>query len=105
MATTFTDVNFEETAIQATIPVVVDFGAAWCGPCNAIAPIVDKLAEEYQGKILIGKVDVDACPEVSKRYKVRNIPTILFMKAGEVVEKHVGSITESDLRKKLEALL
>ncbi len=105
MATTFTDVNFEETAIKAATPVMVDFGAAWCGPCNAIAPIVDKLAEEYQGKILIGKVDVDACPEISKRYKVRNIPTILFMKNGEVVDKHVGSISEGDLRKKLEALL
>lgn len=97
--------NFEETAIKAATPVMVDFGAAWCGPCNAIAPIVDKLAEEYQGKILIGKVDVDACPEISKRYKVRNIPTILFMKNGEVVDKHVGSISEGDLRKKLEALL
>ena len=105
MATTFTDVNFEETAIKAATPVMVDFGAAWCGPCNAIAPIVDKLADEYQGKVLIGKVDVDACPEISKRYKVRNIPTILFMKNGEVVDKQVGSISEGDLRKKLEALL
>lgn len=105
MATTFTDVNFEETAIKAATPVVVDFGAAWCGPCNAIAPIVDKLADEYQGKILVGKVDVDACPEISKRYKVRNIPTILFMKNGELVDKHVGSISEGDLRKKLESLL
>ena len=71
MATTFTDVNFEETAIKAATPVMVDFGAAWCGPCNAIAPIVDKLADEYQGKVLIGKVDVDACPEISKRYTSR----------------------------------
>ncbi len=105
MATTFTDANFEESALKAAVPVMVDFGAAWCGPCNAIAPIVDKLADEYAGKILIGKVDVDACPETTKRYKVRNIPTILFIKGGEVVDKHVGSTNEGDLRKKLEALL
>ncbi len=105
MATTFTDVNFEELALKAATPVMVDFGAAWCGPCNAIAPIVDKLAEEYAGKILIGKIDVDACPAVTKQYKVRNIPTILFLKNGEVVDKHVGSTNEGDLRKKLEALL
>lgn len=105
MATTFTDVNFEELALNATTPVMVDFGAAWCGPCNAIAPVVDKLAEEFAGKIVIGKVDVDACPGITKKYKVRNIPTILFMKGGEVVDKHVGSTNEGDLRKKLEALL
>lgn len=105
MATTFTDANFEELALKAATPVMVDFGAAWCGPCNAIAPVVDKLAGEYEGKVVIGKVDVDSCPEVTKKYKVRNIPTILFIKNGEVVDKHVGSTNEGDLRKKLDAML
>lgn len=105
MATTITDANYEELVLKASTPVMVDFGAAWCGPCNALAPVVEKLAEEYAGKILIGKVDVDSCPEITKQNKVRNIPALIFFKNGEAVDKHVGSIPEGDLRKKLDSLL
>lgn len=105
MATTITDANFEELALQSSIPVMIDFGAAWCGPCNALAPTVEKLAEEYAGKILIGKVDVDACPKVTMKYKIRNIPALIFLKGGVQADKHVGSISEADLRAKLDAML
>ena len=87
------------------LPLVVDHWATWCGPCRMIAPIVSKLAEEYDGKIVVGKCDVEANDDVTIEYRVRNIPTILFFKGGELVDKHVGAITEGDLRKKFDALL
>lgn len=105
MALEFTDSNFEELAINTDKPVIVDFWAVWCGPCRMIAPIIEEMAKEYEGKAVIGKLDVDNNPGIATRFSVRNIPTVLFIKNGEVVDKQVGAVPKSTLVKKLEALL
>ncbi|MGB4654057.1 MAG: thioredoxin [Bacteroidales bacterium] len=105
MALEFTDSNFEELAINTDKPVIVDFWAVWCGPCRMIAPIIEEMAKEYEGKAVIGKLDVDNNPGIATRFSVRNIPTVLFLKNGEVVDKQVGAVPKSALVKKLEALL
>lgn len=105
MAIEFTDQNFEELVIQSDKPVLVDFWAEWCGPCRMVAPIVAQLAEEYDGKAVVGKLDVDNNPEVSSRFGIRNIPTILFFKDGEMADKQVGAVPKSVLAGKLDALL
>lgn len=104
MAFEFTDSNFEDTALKGGV-AVVDFWAEWCGPCRLIGPIVDELATEYDGKATIGKVNVDHNPEISMKYGVRSIPTILFIKDGEVVDKHVGTATKATLQEKINAHL
>jgi len=104
MAFEFTDSNFQETALSGGVSVV-DFWAEWCGPCRLIGPIVDELATEYDGKATIGKVNVDHNPEISMKYGVRSIPTILFIKDGEVVDKHVGTATKATLQEKINAHL
>ena len=86
-------------------PVMIDFWAVWCGPCRMISPIVDELAAEYDGKVIIGKCNVDDQAEIAERMKIRNIPTILFFKGGEQVDKHVGAATKPQLAEKLNALL
>jgi thioredoxin 1 len=104
MAFEFTDTNFAETALADGVSVV-DFWAEWCGPCRLISPIVDELSKEYEGKATIGKVNVDSNPEVSMKYGVRSIPTILILKNGEVVDKHVGTTTKASLEEKIQAAL
>jgi thioredoxin 1 len=105
MAFEFTDSNFQDTALANDTVSVVDFWAAWCGPCRMVAPIIEELAGEYEGKALIGKVDVDQHPEVSMQYGIRSIPTILILKNGEVLEKHVGTISKAALAEKIENAL
>ena len=105
MAVEITDANFEEVVINSKLPVLVDFWAEWCGPCRMVGPIVDELYAEYEGKAIIGKVNVDENPGVSGSFGVRNIPTILFIKNGEVADKSVGAVPKAQLAAKLEALL
>ncbi|MDT8308459.1 MAG: thioredoxin [Bacteroidales bacterium] len=105
MALEITDANFEEKVVKSDKPVVLDFWAVWCGPCRMVAPIIDEMSNEYDGKAVIGKVDVDNNPEISTRFGIRNIPTVLFVKKGEVVDKQVGAVPKSVLVEKLEALL
>lgn len=104
MALQITDQNFEELANDSK-PLVVDFWATWCGPCKAIAPVVEELAAEYEGKVNIGKCDVDENDGVTGKFGIRNIPTILFIKNGEVVDKQVGAAQKAALKAKIDALL
>ncbi len=104
MAQVFTDSNIKEV-IESGKPVVVDFWAEWCGPCRMVGPIVEELAEEYAGKVEIGKIDVDENPETPAEYGIRNIPTILFFKDGKVVDKQVGAGNRSMIEEKIKGLL
>ena len=104
MAIKITNENYE-ALVNDSKPLVIDFWAEWCGPCRAIAPLVDKFAEEYADKVNIGKCDVDDNDDIVALYRVRNIPTVIFLKGGELVDKHVGAISENDLKAKIEALL
>ena len=104
MALNITNENYEAIVAESK-PLVIDFWAEWCGPCRTIAPIVEELAEEYADTVNIGKCDVDSSDDVVAIYRVRNIPTLVFVKDGQVVDKHVGAITRSDLVAKIEAML
>lgn len=97
-----TDNNFNEI-INSDQPVLVDFWAEWCGPCKMIGPVVEELASDYDGKAVIGKVDVDANPEVSAKFGIRSIPTLLVFKNGEIVDKQIGAVPKSVLTQKLDA--
>lgn len=105
MALELTDSNFEENVINSDKPALVDFWATWCGPCRMVGPLVEEIANEYEGKAVIGKVDVDNNPETAQKFGIRNIPTILFIKGGEVVDKQVGAVSKDVLAQKLEAIL
>jgi thioredoxin 1 len=105
MALEFTDANFEELALKSDKPVLVDFWAEWCGPCRMVGPIVEELSKDYEGKAVIGKVNVDEHNGVSAKFGIRNIPTILFIKNGEVVDKQVGAVQKSVLAEKLDKLM
>lgn len=105
MALEITDANFEEIVLKSSQPVLVDFWAAWCGPCRMVAPIIDELSAEYEGKAVIGKVDVDAHQEYAAKYGVRNIPTVLLFKNGEVVDKQVGVAPKTAYAQKIDAAL
>lgn len=104
MALEITDANFEELVASGK-PVVVDFWATWCGPCKKIAPEIEALAKEYEGQAIVGKCDVDSNDGLTGKFGVRNIPTVLFIKNGEVVDKQVGATGKSALQAKVDALL
>jgi len=104
MALEFTDSNLKEYVASNKL-VVVDFWAEWCGPCRMITPIIDELAKEYEGKVAIGKMNVDDNIETPETFGIRNIPTILFFKGGELVDKHVGMIQKSTLEEKINELI
>ena len=104
MALQITDAGFKEL-LEGNKPLVVDFWAEWCGPCKMISPVVDELASEYEGKVVIGKVNVDENEELPAKYGIRNIPTLLFFKNGELVDKHVGAATKAILEEKIKKLL
>lgn len=105
MATEITEANFEELVLNSDKPVLVDFWAEWCGPCRLIAPIVEEMSHEYAGKAVIAKVDVDTNNAIASQFGIRNIPTILFFKNGQVADKQVGAVAKSTLVNKLNALL
>ena len=105
MAVEITDSNFETVVKNSDKVVLVDFWAEWCGPCRMVGPIVEELAKEYDGKAVIGKLNVDNNPNVSMEFGVRNIPTILFFKNGKVVDKQVGAVPKAQLAAKLQAQL
>ena len=104
MALTITDSNFDQYLAQGK-PMVVDFWATWCGPCKKVGPYVEELAEEYGDRAIIGKVDVDDNDELAVRFGIRNIPSILFFKGGEIVDKQIGAATKSVLEEKLKNIL
>lgn len=101
MAIEITDANFEEVVMKSDKPVLVDFWAEWCGPCRMVGPIVEELAKEYEGQAVIGKLDVDANSNIPVQFGVRNIPTLLFFKNGQLVDKQVGAVPKSVLADKL----
>ncbi len=101
----FTDKNFESDVQESDIPVLIDFWAVWCGPCKAIAPVIEEVADEYKGKIKVGKVDVDKNQNTAMKYGVRSIPTLLLMKDGEVVNQLVGAVPKSNITDVLESIL
>ena len=105
MALELTDANFDELVMQSDKPVLVDFWAVWCGPCRMIAPMIEELAGEYNGKAIVGKLDVDNNQESSVKFGVRSIPTLLVFKDGELVDRHVGAVPKETLSKSIDSNL
>ncbi|RED44718.1 thioredoxin [Seonamhaeicola sediminis] len=105
MALEITDATFEETVLKSDKPVLVDFWAAWCGPCRMVGPIIEEISGEYEGKAVVGKVDVDNNQEFAAKYGVRNIPTVLVFKNGEVVDRKVGVAPKNSYTEAIESLL
>lgn len=98
----FTDSNFSEEVEKSGTPVLVDFWAEWCGPCKMIGPVVEELAGEYEGKVKVGKVNVDNNPEISVKFGIRSIPTLLIFKDGEIVDQIIGAVPKTELKKHLD---
>ena len=105
MAKAFTDSNFQNEVLESDRLSVIDFWAEWCGPCRAIGPVIEELSKEYDGKVNIGKVNVDENPQLSMNYGITSIPAILFIKGGQVVDKQVGAVPKAVLEKKIQANL
>jgi len=105
MALQVNDSNFEKVVLQSDKPVMVDFWAEWCGPCRMIAPFVEEMSKDYEDRALVVKCDVDDSPGVAVKFGIRNIPTVLFFKDGEVADKQVGAVPKTNFVSKLEALL
>jgi thioredoxin 1 len=101
----FTDENFQKEVLQSAIPVIVDFWAEWCGPCKMLLPIIDELAQEYDGRVKIGKLNVDQSPASASRYAVSTIPTLLFVKGGNVVDQQVGLLAKKALKMKIDQFI
>ena len=104
MATNVTNENAKEF-MATELPIVLDFSAAWCGPCKQLAPIIEELSEEYAGRIAVGKCDIEEADDLTMEYGIRNVPTVLFIKEGKVVDRFVGSKSKGDVQAKFEALL
>lgn len=101
----FTDDNFSSEVAESDTPVLVDFGAEWCGPCRALAPIVEELAKEYEGRLKVGTVDIDKASGVAKDFGIMSVPTIIFFKGGEAVDKITGLQAKANLKKRIDAVL
>lgn len=105
MALEFTDANFQTDVLDSDKLTIVDFWAEWCGPCRAIGPVIEEISKEYQGRVNVGKVNVDNNPDVSVKFGITSIPAILFIKGGQVVDKQIGAVPKSVLDKKIAANL
>lgn len=105
MVTEVNDSNFTEFVNSSEIPVLVDFWAPWCGPCRMLSPLVDEMASRYEGKLAVAKCNVDDAEDVPAKYGIRNIPTLLFFKNGELVERTVGGMTKAELEDKIKSVL
>lgn len=105
MANIFNDQNFQEEVLESDIPVLVDFWAVWCGPCQMMAPTIEKLSEEYEGKVKIGKLNVEDSPQTSSQYGIMSIPAFKIFKGGQVIEEFVGAMSESDLKAKIDSVI
>lgn len=102
---TFTDKNFDAEVLKSDVPVLVDFWAEWCGPCRVIGPVVEQIAQEYRGKVKVGKVDVDSNPSTSVKYGIRSIPSLLVFQGGTVSNQVVGAVPKKDIEKLLDSAL
>jgi thioredoxin 1 len=101
----FNELNFDQEVLKSEVPVLVDFTATWCGPCKAIAPLVDQLADEFEGKMKVGKLDIDDAPGVAQRYGIRGVPTLYVFKGGEVVGKMVGAAPKQNIAQLMQRAL
>lgn len=100
---TFTDTAFDSDVLKSEVPVLVDFWAEWCGPCRMMSPTIDAIADDYKGRIKVGKLNVDENNQVAMRYQIRGIPTLLLFKGGQIVEQKVGAVGKSDVQRMIDA--
>lgn len=105
MALHITEQNFETEVLKSELPVMVDFGATWCGPCRMIAPYMEQLSEEFAGKAVVAKADIDECPSIAAKYGIRHVPTVLVFKNGEIVDKNVGGAPKATFEEKLKKFI